>query len=93
MKISIDPLPDQKLKNLIDILLEEGYFAVEANAFNYVQGIYDFIDTIPRQVPGKLKNAGGDYCCQYKPNRQTTWYIIFDIENDYYLIRDIIELL
>jgi hypothetical protein len=29
--------------------------------------------------------------CKYKPNRNTTWYVFFDVENDVYLIKNIVN--
>lgn len=90
MKISIDDAVDQKLRDLITILLDEGYFAMFDNALAYVDRIYRFINTIPKRTLRMTSNTeSGDYYCHYKPNRRTTWYILFDIENDDYLIRNV----
>jgi hypothetical protein len=77
-----------KLDALIEILYEEDYFTIKENAKQYVINIYEFINTIPHRPHRLNKNKKlGSYFCTYKPNRRTTWYISFDMEDDVYLIK------
>src|SRR5437867_218966 len=83
-----------KLDDLADILYYRGYFGFKQDAQNYVNGIYDFIATIPQQKHYKTKTKKyGAYYCRYKPNRKvkTTYYITFDKEPDLYLVKNIIS--
>ena len=84
-----DPLIN-KLNSLVDILYYKEYFGFRDSAKDYVNAIYDFIYTIPTLKHRQTKNKKhGGYYCRYKPNKNTTWYITFDIEDDLYLIKDI----
>lgn len=86
----ISPKARMMLDELIDILYYENYFSYKKTAQDYVNNIYDFISTIPalRPKPTLNKNFGGWYC-KYKHNSKTSWYFIFDIEDDSYLIKNI----
>ncbi len=76
------------LNSLIDILYNKEYFGFVDSAKDYVDNIYDFIYTIPNLTPKVTKNKKyGQYYCSYKPNKNTTWYIIFDKEDDVHLIK------
>jgi len=79
-----------KLNNLVDILFYKEYFDFIDSAKAYVDNIYDFIYTIPTLTRKRTKNKKhGAFYCSYKPNRNTTWYITFDAEDDVYLIKNI----
>jgi hypothetical protein len=81
-----------KLDKLIQLLVEKGYFGFLDTAEKYVHHIYDFIDTIPvqRRYPTAHRKYGAFYC-KYKPNRNTTWFITFDTDNEIWVIRNIIN--
>ncbi len=89
-KIKIDTLVKHKLIELVDILYYEEYFGFRKDAIEYVKDIYRFIYSIPKQRHKKAKNSEfGYFYCQYKYNRQTTYYIFFDKEADLYFVRHI----
>ncbi len=91
-QIILTPFADGKLLDLIDTLYEYEYFGFKADAKTYVDKIYEFIYSIPSQKRMKTKNSKyGVYYCQYKHNWKTTYYVSFDVENDYYLVRNIIN--
>ena len=81
-----------KLNALIDILIDKEYFSYLENAETYVHKLYDFIDTIPSQPRRRTKLPRyGQYYCRYKANAQTSYYITFDVVQDYYFIKNIIS--
>lgn len=89
-KVKFDPSVSETLNRLIPILYDNGYFATREYAKKYVDSIITFCLSIPTRVYRTSSNPqNGSYYCQYKPNRHTTWYILFDIENEDYLIRNI----
>jgi hypothetical protein len=91
-KVIISAYADSKLLELVDILYTHEYFGFRVDAKNYVDEIYNFIYTIPsikyKTATNKTKGA---FYCKYKPNRNTTWYVFFDIKNDIYLIKNIVN--
>jgi hypothetical protein len=90
-EIVILPFADDKLQDLIDILYVKEYFGFRADAKKYVDGIYNFIYTIPSQKHYRTKrNKYGAFYSRYKPNKNTTYYITFDTENNFYLVKNII---
>jgi len=82
----------KKIKSLVGVLLDGGYFATSENAIRYVNGIILFINSIDsrRHRPTRNKNFDSWYC-EYKPNRRTTWFITFDKEGDKYVVHNIIN--
>ncbi|MEO6639399.1 MAG: hypothetical protein ABIN25_14060 [Ginsengibacter sp.] len=84
------PSVNDKLKNLVFVLYKKEYFSFLESAEKYVNNIYDFIYAIPtlQHKPTKNKNYG-EYYCRYRHNKNTTWYITFDHEDDLYLIKNI----
>jgi hypothetical protein len=78
------------LENLIDILFDEEYFISLEDAVKYVHDITTFIYSIPtkpyRVAPNKVN---GNFYITYKANKNTTWYIAFDMEDDLYFIQNI----
>lgn len=81
------------LNNLIYILYKEDYFNYIENAIEYKDNIIDFIDTNIHSFPHKLTPLplyylGSSYIF-YKSNSRTTWYIIFEKEEEQYLITNI----
>lgn len=91
-KVIISEDVREKLIDLIDILIENDYFSFKENAHNYVEEIIAFIYSIPelRRKPTK-HNRFGNYYCKFKPNRKTTWFATFDIQDDVFLIKNIIN--
>lgn len=80
----------QKVEALVDVLFDKGYFAIKENAVKYVTLLKDFINTIPAQLRYPTKNHRyGKWYCRYSPNRNTTWYITFDTNEQTWLIRNI----
>lgn len=91
-KVAISKAVKIRLETLVFTLFEKGYFAVWENAEEYVAGISDFMFTVPdKQCYSTLNKKYGKLYCQYKPNKRTTWYIIFDHEDDLYVIRHLIN--
>ena len=65
-------------------------FGFIESAFKYANNIYDFIYTIPQQRYKLTANKKlGTYYCSFKANRNTTWYITFDMQDNRYIIQDI----
>jgi len=81
---------DNYLADLVDILFKEEYFGFRIDAKNYVDRLYDFIYTIPFLTFKKTKDIKiGNFYCTYKHSSNTSWYIIFDVEEETYLIKNI----
>ena len=79
-----------KLVELVFVLVDKGYFTYFENAIPYVQGIRNFINELPSHRKRTTKNNRyGQYYCTYKPNKRTLYYITFDIEDDFYLVKNI----
>ncbi len=90
-KVIIQPWVVDDLIELVNILFEKEYFGFLENAEDYVRTITKFIYTIPKQRRKETLNPlFGVYYCQYSPNNNTTYYICFDIENDVYLVKNIV---
>jgi hypothetical protein len=89
-KVSISKEVNDTLEKLVDILFDKDYFNDIEDAIIYVNKISDFICTIPskafRVAP---KNTNGNFYITYKPNKHTTWYITFNVENDFFFIKNI----
>lgn len=86
-KIVIAPGVEQQLFDLYDLLYKNGYFSYKQNALAYVNEIRKFIKEIPYLPRQPIKDKRfGQYFRKYAPNRQTTWYIGFEVNNDKYLI-------
>lgn len=90
--VVIKPLVKEKINTLFKALLEGGYFSQAENALAYCDKIEAFVFTIPRQTHRKTKNARhGEFYATFKPNRRTTWYITFDVADDVYLVRNVLN--
>jgi hypothetical protein len=77
-----------EIDDYITLFYDEEYFGFLESSEEYVNKIYDFIYTIPTLRRKQTKNNRyGTYYCSYKANTNTTWYIVFDIDDDDYLIR------
>lgn len=88
--VKINDYADYKLKSLVNKLHHIKYFGSKDLALKYVKRIYNFIYTIPTQQKKLTKNKKlGSHYCTYKPNKQTTYFITFDIEGDLFLIKNV----
>ncbi len=86
-KIIIKEVLSDYLNELIYKLYKKDYFGFIEDAESYVNSIYDFIYTIPTQKIKKTKkNRFGKYYCTYRANKKTSWFIVFDIQDNKYLI-------
>ncbi len=84
-KVIINAHTINKLDELVIILYENEYFGFYEDAQNYVGLIIKFIYTIVKQRRRKTLNSqNGIYYSQYSPNKNTTYYISFDMEYDVY---------
>jgi hypothetical protein len=91
-KVIISSYADNKLLELVDILYECEYFGFRVDAKNYVDEMYDFIYTIPTlKYKTATNQTRGTFYWKYKPNRNTTWYVFFDVKNETYLIKNIVN--
>lgn len=87
-KIILLPEVINKLNELINILYQKEYFSFIEGSFSYVDNIYDFIYTIPTLRYKETANKKfGQYYCSYKANRNTTWYITFDKQDDKFIVQ------
>ena len=84
-KVISKPEVSDYIIDLINVLYEKEYFGFFESSIEYADKILDFIADIPNQKRRLTKNKRfGLYYCKYKHNSKTSWYIIFDIENDVY---------
>lgn len=91
-KISISVLAQQRLDELLTVLVENEYFGFLDTAEGYVSNIYSVIYNVATQRKFLTKrNRYGAWYCKYKANRTTTWYITFDTDGEFYIIRNIIN--
>lgn len=89
-QIIVLPLVEQKLNELLDVLIFKGYFSYYENAIKYVAAIRYFMHSIPvqRRYETSRKKYGAWYC-KYKPNKNTTWFISFDTDGELFVVRNI----
>ena len=91
-RIIISQFVATKMDALIDTLYESGYFVVRENAVKYVGSLRDFINTIPSQRKhATANNLHGEWYCEFKANKHTTWFITFDLAKETYLIKNLIN--
>jgi hypothetical protein len=87
-QVIIKPEVVDYLTDLINVLYQEEYFGFFESSLEYVDKIIDFIFEIPKaKSKFTRKNRFGNYYCTYKPNKNTSWYIVFDVEDDVYLVK------
>jgi hypothetical protein len=71
-------------------LHSDKYFNYKENAYTYVDEMVDNIKASLEINNHKITSPDlhhyGEYYIFYKPNQRTTWYILFDIVDDTYLI-------
>jgi hypothetical protein len=81
---------EDKLYNLVFTLFTKEYFGFKESSFEYVDKIISFIYTIPTQKYKATYNKKfGAYYISYKANNNTTWYLIFDIQDGKFFINEI----
>lgn len=82
----------RKLNKLIPVLHNKKYFADKDKAHAYLEALVDFIQSILQQYhrPTKDIKYGALYAA-YKPNRHTSWFVIFDKKGERYIIRHLIN--
>lgn len=86
---------EYSIKNLIDILYQNQYFAFEESAIFYTVKIFNFIEDnielpISKNSPENFRKFGDKYL-KYKANNQTTWYIFFFQKNNQFLVNHILN--
>jgi hypothetical protein len=89
-EVNIDPNLEDKLYNLVFTLHSKEYFGFMDSAFDYVDKIIAFIHTIPSQKYKVAYNKKfGAYYCSFKANSNTTWYVIFDRQDNKFFVNEI----
>jgi hypothetical protein len=92
-KVILTRFVENKLCDLIEILYKEEYFGFIEDAENYVDKIYDFIETIP-YIPHRecFNSKNRKYFVRYdNPKSSMQYFITFNKSDDRYLIEDIIS--
>lgn len=93
MKVAYHPQVIDFLEQLTFTLYEEQYFGFYETACEYVDKMIDYISNnihIRRhcKAPSYFESYGKNMLfITYQPNKQTTWYILFNINNNRYLVR------
>lgn len=93
MSIMYDPQVEIYLNELVDILYEKDYFGLKSYAYDYVGWIIDTIERDIESTPHKtaplyFSRYGKDlFYSVFKRNKNTQWYVFFNLENDLYYIR------
>jgi len=93
MKVAYHPLVIDFLEQLTFALYEEQYFGFYETACDYVDKMIDYVSSnihksqhhkAPTYFNSHAKNM---LFITYQPNKQTTWYIFFNINDNRYLVR------
>lgn len=82
------------LDELVRVLYEKEYFGFIDSAINYVVGLYEFIEAIPREIHKKsplVLAKYGTYYSFYNSTSRTTWYLFFEKKNKNYIITGILN--
>lgn len=89
-KIKVTTFLIGKLNRLVTVLYKKEYFGFLSTSEKYVAKIYTFIYTIP-SLPMRYctNNNYGKYYAICKMNANTTYYITYDFENEFYLVKNI----
>ena len=91
-KVIVKEIVLSKLDGLVDTLFDSKYFGTKESALAYVHNISDFIQSIPQQRHRPtINNKHGAWYAEYKPNRRTTWFVIFDKKGDRFVVRNLIN--
>ncbi len=81
-----------RLSELVNILVQKGYFTYWENAENYVDVLQQFAFSIPTQTRRLCKNSRhGKWYCTYKANKHTKWYFTFDTDEELYIVRNVMN--
>ena len=87
-EVIILPELEDKLFNMVSLFYEEEYFGFLVSALAYIDNIVNFIYSIPTlRYKETANNKFGEYYCSYKANRNTTWYITFDKQDDRFIVQ------
>jgi hypothetical protein len=89
-KVKLSSFVSEKLKELSKTLYDNEYFGFLEDSEMYVEYLKEFIYSIPTLKRKRTANPkNGVFYCKYKHNHKTTWYASFDIQNDFYLVKNI----
>lgn len=87
-EVIILPELEDKLFDMVSIFYEEEYFGFLDSDLVYIDNIVNFIYKIPTLRYKETANKTfGEYYCSYKANRNTTWYITFDKQDDRFIVQ------
>lgn len=81
--------------SLYDVLIEKGYFSFYQTSAKYIEDLVLFveenIETTPhKEAPAHFANYGNQlHYISYIRNKQTTWYIFFEMTPNHYFIKHI----
>ncbi|MES2795090.1 MAG: hypothetical protein V4683_03935 [Bacteroidota bacterium] len=92
-KIIISRFLENKLSDLIEILYKDEYFGFIEDAENYVDKIYDFIQSIP-YIPHRecFNSKVGKYFVRYdNPKSNMQYFITFNKSGNRFIIENIIS--
>jgi hypothetical protein len=97
MKVLFLPEIRGYFRTLAQVLYEKDYFGFEESALQYAENLFnDIADTLPAKVkklaPAYFNKYGkGMFYTVFKKNKNTTWYVFFNIYVDksetIYLVR------
>jgi hypothetical protein len=89
-KIILSPILKNKLDYLPQILFDKSYFGFMESAEEYVNRIYNFIDTIPFQLKHKTSNNQyGEYYARLEvKNKRTIYYLTYNYEGELNYIKN-----
>ena len=85
-KVFFNEQSEQDLSDIVvGLLLWTKVAITEEEAHRYADDIYDMAQSIPdlfnhKKCQYDIHRQYGEYQLNYKRNRRTTWYIIYDIE-------------
>ena len=90
-EIVLSPILKNKIDNLPQILFDKSYFGFIKSAEEYVNRIYNFINTIPLQPKYKTCNSKyGEYFARLEvKNKRTIYYLTYNYEGNLYFIKNI----
>ena len=81
------------LNELVDLLYEQNYFGFKESAYDYVDWIFDRIESkiavsSAKAAPKHFSKYGKNLLyISLKRNSKTTWYVFFNYEEDLFHIR------
>ncbi len=93
MKVAYHPLVIDYLEQLTFELYKKEYFGFYKSACEYVDKMIDYIssnihDRPHHKAPSFFESYGKNMLfITYLPNKQTTWYILFNVNDNRYLVR------